>query len=414
MEIKTFPLVELLPYAKNTKKHPKDQIQKIADSIEEYGFLQPIVIDSEKNIIAGHGRYEALRHLGKEDAPCIMVENLLEDQIRAYRIMDNRTNESEWDIEMLKFELTDLTDLQEEFIDLVQIEDEEEPSDEQKNEVPDAPKVAKTQRGDRFKLGDHYLMCGDSTSKEDVEKLVGENKIDLLWTDPPYNVAYEGTDGMKIENDDMGDKEFFEFLKKAMDNAAMTMKKGACFYIAHADGERINFQNAATQAGLTTRQCLVWVKSQFALSRQDYNWKHEPILYGWKDGGAHYFCQDFTSSTVFEKEMGKELTDMKKEELLKILIQLQENYQASIIHADKPARNDVHPTMKPVELVSKMVENSSQRGDNVLDLFGRSGSTMIACQFNGRKSFTMEYDPVYADVIIKRWEELTGDKAEKM
>ena len=238
--------------------------------------------------------------------------------------------------------------------------------------------------------------------------------IDLLVTDPPYNVDYEGSNDLKIMNDNMESAKFRAFLIAAFKNAAAAMKEGAAFYIWHGDNERCNFQGAAEDSGLTVKQCLVWNKNQFTLGRQDYQWKHEPCLYGWKEGAAHYFIDDRTQATVIE-DKGIEFKKMKKEELIKLLEDIfADRISTTIINEDKPARSELHPTMKPIKLIARLIKNSSRYNDKVLDPFGGSGSTLIACEQLNRKCYMMELDPKYCDVIVKRWEEYTGKKAQRL
>lgn len=255
-------------------------------------------------------------------------------------------------------------------------------------------------------------MCGDSTKKKDVQKLMNGQKVDMFLTDPPYNVDYQGgtKDALKIMNDSMEDTAFREFLTDAFKNANLVMKEGAAYYIWHADSEGLNFRCAIRNAGWQLKQTLIWVKNSLVLGRQDYQWKHEPCLYGWKDG-THYFTDDRTNSTVYEDKIDiKKLKKHEMEALLKEL--LEDKVPTTVIHEDKPVVNDVHPTMKPVKLMAKVIRNSSKEGQIILDLFGGSGSTLIACQQTGRQCYTMELDPHYCDVIVQRWEDFTGEKAE--
>ena len=246
-------------------------------------------------------------------------------------------------------------------------------------ELPEAPK---TKRGNIYKLGNHYLMCGDSTNADDVKKLMNNQLADLIVTDPPYNVNYEGkTDGnLKIMNDNMENDQFYSFLESAFINLYDFIKDGGSIYVFHADTEGLNFRKAMISSGFKLAECLVWVKNAFVMGRQDYHWKHEPILYGWKPGASHYFINDRSQSTVLE--------------------------------FDKPARNEEHPTMKPIDLIAYLINNSSKKDEIVLDLFGGSGTTIIACEQTNRNAFIMELDPRYCDVIVDRWEKFTNQKAE--
>lgn len=273
---------------------------------------------------------------------------------------------------------------------------------------------AKTKYGEKYQLGNHILMCGDSTKGEDVENLMGGTIADLVVTDPPYNVDYTGKtkDALKIQNDRMGNSDFRNFLDKTFFNMNKALKEGGAFYIWFASREHINFEEALNDNGLQVRQELIWCKNIFVMGRQDYQWKHEPCLYGWKEGTGHYFTDSRSKTTIIEDQLDFE--KLKKEEAIKILRDIYENIPTTVIHEDRPTRSELHPTMKPLGLMGKLISNSSQKGEIVLDLFGGSGSTLIACEQLGRKCYMMEYDPIYADVIIARWEEFTGRKAVKL
>lgn len=268
--------------------------------------------------------------------------------------------------------------------------------------------------GEIYQLGNHRLMCGDSTKEEDVSKLMNGQLADLIFTDPPYNVNVSNSAGMTIENDNMQDNEFKEFLNKAFHCLNISTKKGGAFYIWHADSETLNFRESAIKNSLLVKQCLIWVKNGFNFGRQDYKWQHEPCLYGWKEGAGHYFVEEFNHSTVIEDKI--DIDKMTKDELKSTLKELLENTKipTTIIHEDKPLVNDLHPTMKPLKLCAYLIKNSSRENELVLDLFGGSGSTMMACEQINRKCYMMEFDPKYATVIIDRWEKLTGQKAEKI
>lgn len=389
LKIVYLPLDKLTPYENNARKHEKADLKTIENSINQFGMCDPIGIWSDKNIIVeGHGRLLALKELGYTEAPCIRLDHLTDEQRKAYAIAHNKTAEmSEWDFEKLESELNELKDLD---FDMEQfgfdLSEFEEPAEIVEDEVPEVDEESDpiTKRGDIWKLGDHYLMCGDSTEKADVERLMNGNQVDLLVTDPPYNVAYEGktADALTIENDNMSNDDFRKFLVEAFAAADNVMKNGAAFYIWHADSEGYNFRGACFDNGWKVRQCLIWNKNSMVMGRQDYQWKHEPCLYGWKDGAAHKWYSDRCQTTVME--------------------------------FNKPNRNGEHPTMKPVELFAYQIGNSTKKGDIVLDTFGGSGTTLIACEQLNRISYTMELDPKYCDVIIKRFENLTGKTAEKI
>lgn len=381
LSIEYININELKPYEKNARKHEKADVSTIKASIEEFGMCDPIGIWGENNVIVeGHGRLMALKELGYEEVPCIRLDFLSDEQRRAYALAHNKTAEmSDWDFNILDSELDnifdiDMTDFGFEF-------EEEEPEvteDDYEVEIPEEPKA---KPGDIYQLGNHRLMCGDSTVLNDVERLMGGCKADMLLTDPPYNVDYEGKtkDKLKIKNDKMNNENFRQFLVDAFTNADMVMKPGAVFYIWHADSEGYNFRGACFDAGWTVRQCLIWNKNSMVIGRQDYQWKHEPCLYGWKDGAGHLWAAD--------------------------------RKQTTILNFDRPTKSELHPTMKPIPLFDYQIKNNTKGGDAVLDLFGGSGTTLMACEQNGRCCYSMEYDPKYVDVIIDRWEQFTGKKA---
>jgi site-specific DNA-methyltransferase (adenine-specific) len=391
-KIERIAVETLLPYAKNSRTHSDEQVAQIAASIKEFGFNNPILIDKENTIIAGHGRLMAARRVGMADVPCIRLGHLTETQRKAYIIADNRLAlNAGWDNELLTIELNDL--LEDGFaLDILGFDADElknlldpvKPTEGLTDEdaVPEVPEEPKTKPGDIYQLGRHRLMCGDSTSIDALEKLCDGQLVDMWLTDPPYNVAYEGKtkDALTIKNDSMEDDQFRQFLRDSYTAADTVMKPGAVFYIWHADSEGYNFRGAAKDAGWTVRQCLIWKKSTMVMGRQDYHWKHEPCLYGWKDGAGHLWAADRKQTTILE--------------------------------FDKPSRNGEHPTMKPVGLFEYQMLNNTKGGDIVLDSFGGSGTTLIAAEKNGRIARIMELDPKYCDVIVKRWEDFTGQKAE--
>lgn len=385
MKITKLKLSSIKPYEGNAKLHPEEQIKQIMRSIEEFGNNDPIAVDEDYVIIEGHGRYEALKRLGYQEAECVILTGLSEDQKNAYRLVHNKlTMNSGFDLESLYAELEKIE------IDMTEFDfsyPEPEPEDYSDKDLDETPEVdeenpPKTKLGDMYKLGNHYLLCGDSTDPKNLERLMQGEKADLLLTDPPYNVSYVGKtkDALTIENDDMEDTEFRDFLKKAFNCANEQMKEGATFYIWHADSEGYNFRGACHDIGWKVRQCLIWVKNSMVMGRQDYQWKHEPCLYGWKDGAAHNWYSDRTQTTTLE--------------------------------FDRPTKSELHPTMKPVALFSYLAENSSKKSDIVLDPFGGSGTTIVVCETTGRRCRMMELDPKYCDVIISRWETLTGKTAE--
>ncbi len=399
---------ELKPYKNNPRKNDK-AVKAVADSIKEFGFKVPIILDSNMEIIAGHTRLKAAKRLKYKEVPCIIADDLTPDQVRAFRLVDNKVGEfAEWDIDLLNIELSeielDLTPF--DFKTKKTVNDIEE--DEFEVEVPKTPKA---KYGDIYKLGEHRLICGDSTDQATLEKLLDKDMVDCLITDPPYNVDYEGRVG-KIMNDKLVDREFREFLTKAFTAAAYVMKPGAAFYIWYSDKEAVNFRQACDAANLESKQTLIWNKNQFTLGRQDYQWKHEPCIYGWKRGGSHYFIADRTLQTVIQEPL--DIDKMKGQEAKDLLKLILAETQTTIIDVDKPLRNDEHPTMKPLKLIGRQMLNSTRDKEAVLDPFGGSGTTLIAAEQLGRRCYMCELDPKFVDVIINRWEKFTGRKAVKV
>jgi site-specific DNA-methyltransferase (adenine-specific) len=384
------PTESLIPYARNSRTHSEEQVAQIAASIREFGFTNPVLIDAEGGIIAGHGRVLAARKLQLAEVPCLRLSHLTETQKRAYIIADNKLAlNAGWDDELLALELAELGDLGFD-LDLTGFSldeinalmpEEIPPGLTDEDAVPEVQPEPISKPGDVWLLGKHRVMCGDSTSIEALEHLTQGQLVDMWLTDPPYNVAYEGKtkEALKIQNDAMGDDAFRQFLRDACVAADAVMKPGAVFYIWHADSEGYNFRGACRDAGWQVRQCLIWKKSVLVMGRQDYHWKHEPCLYGWKDGAGHLWAADRKQTTVLE--------------------------------FDKPARNGEHPTMKPVAIFEYQMLNNTKGGDIVLDSFGGSGTTVIAAEKNGRVARAMELDPKYVDVIVRRWQEFTGKQA---
>lgn len=414
MELKMMNLRDLKPYPKNAKKHPQQQIKNVAESIKEFGWQQPIVVDEQNVIIIGHCRYQAAKLLGQETVPVHVAKGLDENQVNKLRLLDNKTNESEWDLDLLLEQIPTLEfDNYEIDWGIPEEENEVEEDDFDVDSAFDEIEEPISKPGDIYQLGEHRLMCGDSTNRDDVDKLMDGATADILETDPPYNVNVSNSQGMKIENDNLTNFEFKAFINDAMGNASRVLKAGGSFYIWFGDVEDISFRESCFNNGLSIRQCLIWVKNGFVLGRQDYQWQHEPCLYGWKEGAAHYFIDDHTQSTVIEDK--PDINKMTKAELKAVLKEmLDAKIATTVMHADKPIKNTDHPTMKPLKLLGKQIANSSIKGQTVLDLFGGSGSTMIVCEQLERKCYMMEYDPKYCDVIIKRWETFTGNKATKI
>ena len=384
------PIESLIPYARNSRTHSDAQVAQIAASIREFGWTNPVLLDGEGTIIAGHGRVLAARVLGLLEVPCIEIKDMTDAQKRAYIIADNKLAENAgWDSELLALELGELK--ADGFdINLIGFDVEDlgrllEPDAKvgltDEDDAPELADAPVSRLGDVWVCGNHRVMCGDSTSIPDVEILMDGYKADLIITDPPYNVAYEGgtADKLTIQNDSMSADSFYQFLLAAYAAMFAVAKDGAGLYVFHADSEGMNFRRALLDAGFKLAQCCIWVKQAFVMGRQDYHWQHEPVLYGWKPTGAHRWYSDRKQSTVW--------------------------------HFDRPQRNDVHPTMKPIALIEYPLCNNSRGGDVVLDLFGGSGSTMIACEKHSRSSRLMELDPKYCDVIVRRWQDFTGNKA---
>ena len=339
------------PYENNPRKND-DAVNEVAKSIETFGFKNPIIVDKNFVIIAGHTRLKASIQLGLTHVPVIVAEDLTEEQANALRLADNKTAEiSKWDKKKLDEELRNINwdELGVEMTDFgfndIFASDEVEVTDDNFDEGQYLPAEPYSIQGDIYVLGNHRVMCGDSTSPEQVALLLDGKLADMIFTDPPYNVNYEGSNGQSIQNDDMEDTEFHDFLYLVYKNMFNSVKEGGPIYVCHADSEGLNFRSAFKEAGFKLAQCLIWVKNSFTMGRQDYQWQHEPILYGWKPGAGHYYVDDRSQSTIW-------------------------NY-------DKPKHNDLHPTMKPLELVGKAINNSSLKGELVLDLFGGSGLSLI-------------------------------------
>lgn len=384
MKVIEMKIDDVKPYENNPRNN-NEAVQYVANSIKEFGFKVPIIIDKKNVIVCGHTRYKAAQKLGLKTIPCIIADDLTPDQINAFRLADNKTAElADWDMSKLEEELEGLAnDFDMEDFGFKDLETLDEPSEIADDDFDDAPQEdPKAKRGDLYQLGEHRLLCGDATDQNDVERLLGAGaQADLYLTDPPYNVAYVGKtkDALTIWNDKMADGDFRQFLVDAFSAADAVMKQGAAFYIWHADSEGFNFRGACNDIGWKVRQCLIWNKNSMVLGRQDYQWKHEPCLYGWKDGASHNWYSDRSQTTV--------------------------------IDMDKPSRSADHPTMKPVPLFAYQIQCSTKPGDIVYDSFGGSGTTLIACEQLQRKAMIMELDPRYVDVIIKRWETLTGGQA---
>lgn len=389
MKVENWDIDKVKPYDKNPRNND-DAVEATANSIREFGWQQPIVVDKDGVVIVGHTRLKAAHKLGMDKVPVVVANQLTDEQVKAYRLADNKVGElADWDFGLLDDELAGIDDLDmsdfgftDAELDAALGDDDGEAQDDGFDEEP--PEEPTSKLGEVYQLGRHRLMVGDSTDSAQVETLMGGQKADLLLTDPPYNVAYEGKtkEKLKIKNDHQASDEFYGFLLKVFTAAADNLKAGAAFYVWYASSEVVNFVSAAEAAGLSVREELIWKKNSMVLGRQDYQWQHEPCLYGWMSNGSHAWYSDRKQTTV--------------------------------LNFDKPNASKLHPTMKPIPLFDYQIKNSSKEGDNVLDLFGGSGTTMIACEQDNRNAYLMELDPRYVDVIINRWEEFTGKKAVKI
>jgi DNA modification methylase len=429
LKIEYVDIDSIKPYKNNAKLHPQEQIEQIKKSIEQFGMDDPIGVWKDE-IVEGHGRLIACKELGMETVPIIRLDHLTDEQRKAYTLAHNKlTMNSDFDIDLLNQELASIENIDMEDFGFNPGEDINREIEIIEDEVPDTPDEPKSKLGEIYQLGKHRLMCGDSTSPEDVNKLIGNTEIDLIVTDPPYNVdlgevnktkvkmapeRYKGANVDSIENDKMEDQEFVDFLTKAFGIADEHLKPGGAFYIWHSSTENFSFQEAMHNVGWKLRQILIWNKSSLCLGLSDYQWKHEPCLYGWKEGAGHYFIDDRKQTTVLDQEE-IDFDKLTKEKAIKLLKETYEGIKhTTVLDYHKPLKNGLHPTMKPVELIARLITNSSKKNENVLDLFGGSGSTLMACEQLDRPCYMMEYDPKYVDVIIERWEAFTGDKAVKI
>ena len=428
-EQKTLPITKLVSNSGQIAGVPKNPRtikdarfnalkKSIEDAPEMLSLRELIVVPfGDKFVtICGNMRLSAARELGMKSMPCkVLAEDTPAAKLREYAMKDNIAfGQDDIDLILAEWDSEELAEWGFELPEEEVVEEQPEVKEDDFNHEEAEKLPPRVKRGEVWQLGKHRLMCGDSTSAEDVEKLRGGELADLLVTDPPYNVAYEGSNGLTIANDNMSDAAFRAFLTDAFKATDKALKKGAAIYIWHADSEGLNFRVAFKSAGWLLKQCLIWVKNSLVLGRQDYQWKHEPCLYGWKDGASHYFVNIRNETTTIEDEK-QEFAKMKKEELVALLEELySDRTETSIIRENKPARNAEHPTMKPIKLIARLIRNSSRIGGLVIDVFGGSGSTLIACEQLNRRCLTMELDPHYCDVIIARWETLTGKQAVKI
>lgn len=387
-EMQLVPLEKLVPYINNARTHSPEQIKKLRSSLREFGFINPVIIDRDYGVIAGHGRILAAKEENMKDVPCVFADHLNEAQKKAYIIADNRmAMDAGWDEELLRIEIESLQaesfdigltgfdekEIADLFSDCKEAEIEEDDFDLTKA----LEKAAFVERGDIWKVGRHTLMCGDATSKEDVDLLMGEKKANLILTDPPYGVSFKSSNGLTIQNDSIKDEEFYTFLLQAFSCMASHLEQGGSGYIFHADTEGLHFRKAFIDAGFHLAGVCIWVKNALVLGRSDYQWQHEPVLYGFLKNGKHSWYSDRKQTTIW--------------------------------NFDKPKRNENHPTSKPLDLLSYPIRNSSQENAIVLDTFGGSGSTLMACEKTNRICYAMELDEKYASVILRRYVEDTGD-----
>lgn len=378
---------KLVPYVNNARTHSAEQIIKLRSSLREFGFVNPIIIDRDFNVIAGHGRLMAAKEEGINEVPCVFADFLTDAQKKAYILADNRmAMDAGWDEELLKIEMEELQNLgydlgytgfdEKELADLFGIDDKEV-KDDDFDLTAALEKASFVERGDVWFVGKHKLMCGDATSSEDVAKLMEDKKANLILTDPPYNVAFKSSDGLTIQNDSMKNNDFYKFLFSSFKNMAEHLENGGAAYIFHADTEGLNFRKAFIDAGFHLAGCCIWVKDSLVLGRSDYQWQHEPILYGFMQNGKHPWYSDRKQTTIW--------------------------------NFDKPKKNSNHPTSKPLDLLAYPINNSTQANAIVIDTFGGSGSTLMACEQMNRICYTMELDEKYASVILRRYVEDTND-----
>lgn len=397
---------QVLPNKSNPRIIKDHKFTKLVQSIKDFPDMlekRPIVVDEDMIVLGGNMRLKACIEAGLDKVWIDVAEGWTEEQKQEFIIKDN-LGFGEWDWDMLANEW-DVSKLDDWGMDLPPVFDEPEAEATEDNyEEPDDLKVDVV-LGDLIEIGEHKLLCGSSTEVDTWAKLMGEELCDLVVTDPPYNVDYQGSNGLKIMNDKMSDNSFYQFLFDFYISLNEFVKKGGAWYVWHADSEGANFRMAMKDAGILVKQCLIWVKNSLVMGRQDYQWKHEPCLYGWKDGGSHYFTEERNHTTVIEDKIDvNKLTKAEMKDMLKDI--LSDKTKTTIIHCDKPSRNDVHPTMKPILLLAPLIKNSSKKGELVCDGFLGSGSTMVASEQLGRKCYGMELDPKYCQVIIDRMSKL--------
>ena len=386
-EMERVPVDRLIPYINNARTHSPEQVKKLRASLREFGFVNPVIIDRDYNVIAGHGRIMAAKEEGLTEVPCVYADHLTEAQKKAYILADNRMAlDAGWDEEMLRVEIESLREMDfdpmlagfdEKELEALFAGDGGDAKDDDFDLSAALEKASFVEPGDVWTVGRHRLMCGDATKAEDVETLMGGERANLIVTDPPYGVSFKSSSGLTIQNDSMKNEEFYEFLLSAFRAMAAVLEKGGAAYVFHADTEGLNFRRAFIDAGFHLAGCCIWVKDSLVLGRSDYQWQHEPILYGFLQNGKHPWYSDRKQTTIW-------------------------NYA-------KPKRNENHPTSKPLDLLGYPICNSSQENAIVIDTFGGSGSTMMACEQTGRICRMMELDPKYASVILRRYVEDFGN-----
>ncbi len=409
---------QLLANPLNFRRHPAHQKKAMTGVLSEIGWIQDVIVNKVTgHIIDGHLRVE-LAMQRSEKVPVKYVELSEHEEKIALASIDPIGALAEQDQAMLDDLIEDIGTVENDdlsaFLDSMlsdgpDLDEAEEEGLIDDDECPDAPAESVIKPGDVFILGDHRVICGDSTNMDDIDKLMAGDQADMLWIDPPYNVDYTGSEGKKIDNDNMDDSAFRQFLRDLFSNCVSVMKAGAPFYIAHAGTEGYNFLGASRESGLDVKQCLVWVKNSFAFGRQDHHWQHVPILYGWKPGAAHKWYGEFNKTTVIDDQ--PKVNDLDRSELMNLVRELRNTLATTVIREDKPKANGDHPTMKPIRLIGLHLKNSTRRGDVVIDFCGGSGSTLIACEKLGRKARLCELSPTYAQVIVERWQEFTGKDA---
>ena len=387
-DMQLVPISKLVPYVNNARTHSPEQVMKLRSSLREFGFINPIIIDRDYGIIAGHGRLLAAKEEGITEVPCVFVDYLTEAQKKAYILADNRmAMDAGWDEELLRVEIealqgeafdVSLTGFDEkELADLFKNGSDSDAEDDDYDLSAALEKAAFVERGDIWTVGRHRLMCGDATSAEDVAALMDGRKANLILTDPPYGISFKSSSGLTIQNDSMKDEEFYHFLLDSFKNMADHLEKGGAAYVFHADTEGLNFRRAFIDAGFHLAGCCIWVKDSLVLGRSDYQWQHEPVLYGFMQNGKHPWYSDRKQTTIWSFA--------------------------------KPKRNANHPTSKPLDLLGYPIGNSTQENAIVIDTFGGSGSTLMACEQMNRTCCTMELDEKYASVILRRYVDDTGD-----